>query len=367
MEGHHRRGGRSTRKLLTVIGAVNWDVSIFEDSFAGLGEEVPVRAVEEFSGGKGANVAVAAARILGRGRAAFIGALGTDEIAKRQVQEFRREGVITDGMVTIEGSRSGRAYILVNREGRKAIHTHFGANALMSPSHLEERGPGAVLSRTSLMVLMDTPTRVALAALRRVAPSVRVIYSPGVRVREGRSALSEVMAGVHVLVLDKAELSRLSGERDVLKAAELLRGTYPGMTVVTTSGKGGCLVASSRTRVRLGGVDLSLLGMKAVNSTGSGDAFLGVLASFLSQGYSTGEAARWANLAGALKATRYETRGSPSGAELQAAMKRFALLKVKRRARTRGAQPPKAGRRGLGVQEDDAALPLSGATEGLPR
>ena len=340
------RGG--TGGLLTVIGAIYWDVSIFEDSFAGLGEEVPVRDVEEFSGGKGANVAVAAARMLGRGRAAFVGALGTDEIARRQVRELRREGVVTDGVVTIDGARSGRAYILVNREGRKSIHTHFGANALINPSHLGGGGPSGVLSRTSLLVLMDTPTGVALAALRRMGPSARVIYSPGVRVREGRKALAEVMAGVHVLVLDRAELFRLSGENDTSRASELLQESSPGMTLVATSGKGGCLVASGRSSVRLGGVDLSLLGLKAVNSTGSGDAFLGVLASFLSEGYSTGEAAKWANLAGARKATKYETRGSPSRGELLAAMKRLSLLKGKSEGRTPGVRPPAPNHRGSG-------------------
>ena len=319
--------------LLTVIGAINWDVSIFEDSFASLGEEVPVRDVEEFSGGKGANVAVAAARMLGRGRAAFIGALGTDEIARRQVHELKGEGVVTDGVVIIKGSRSGRAYVLVNREGRKAIHTHFGANAMIRPSHLETAGPTKVLARTSMLVVMDTPTDVALAAVTKARQlRARVIYSPGVRAREGREALAEVVDHVDVLVLDKAELVRLSGKTDAAQASELLQQASPRMTVVATSGKGGCLVVSEGRTTRLGGIDLSLLDLKAVNSTGSGDSFLGVLASHLNWGNSAVEAARWANLAGALKATRYETRGSPTRAELRAAMKRLTRRRGGERA-----------------------------------
>lgn len=310
--------------LLTVIGAINWDVSIFEDSFAGLGEEVPIREVEEFSGGKGANVAVAAARMLGRGKAAFIGALGTDEVAERQLRELKREGVVTGGVVTIDGARSGRAYVMVNREGKKSIHTHFGANALLRPSHLDAPGPSKILSKTTTLVLMDTPTEVALAAVRRTkSHGAWVIYSPGVRVREGREALAGVIADVDYLVLDKAELVRFSGKTDVVLASKLLQRSSPGLTVVATHGKGGCVVVSRRNTTNLSGVNLFLLGMKAVNSTGSGDSFLGVLASFLSWGYGTVEAARWANLAGALKATRYETRGSPTRAILQATMKRL--------------------------------------------
>jgi ribokinase len=319
-------------------------VSIFEDSFAGLGEEVPVRDVLEYSGGKGANVAVAAARMLGKERAAFIGALGTDYVAKRQVRELKKEGVVTEGVVTVEGSTSGRAYVLVNREGRKSVHTHFGANGLIRPSHLESEGPRNVLSRTSMLVVMDTPTDVALAAVKRARSSgARVIYSPGVRVRESRKALADVIGNVDVLVLDKAELVRLSGKTDLAQASELLQRASPGITVFATSGKGGCLVVSGRSTTRLGGVDLSVLGMKAVNSTGSGDSFLGVLASCLRWGYTATEAAKWANLAGALKATRYETRGSPTRVVLQATMKRLNILMAQRK-RPRG-NAPSPGRR----------------------
>jgi ribokinase len=318
---------RKARDFLTVIGNINWDVSIFEDSFAGLGEEVPVRNVEESSGGKGANVAVAAARLLGRGRTAFIGALGTDEIASRQVRELKKEGIATYGVVTVEGSWSGRAYIVVNREGRKSIHTHFGANALIRPSHLEMAGPAKALSRTSMLVVMDTPTDVALAAINEVRRrGARVIYSPGVRTREGREALAAVLDRSDVLALDRAELIRLSGKTDEVQASEFLQRARPGTTVIATSGKGGCLVASEDFTTRLEGIDLSVLRMKAVNSTGSGDAFLGALASYLDEGSDMIEAARWANLAGALKATRYETRGSPTKSELLAAMKKLETI-----------------------------------------
>jgi ribokinase len=331
-ESGSRNKGR-IKDLLTVIGAINWDVSIFEETFAGLGEEVPVENVEEFSGGKGANVAVAAARLLGPGRTAFIGALGTDDVARRQVDELKKEGILTDGVVTIEGSWSGRAYIVVNGDGRKSIHTHFGANSLVRPSHLRKAGPARVLSRTSMLVVMDTPTDVALAATRKAKRSgARVIYSPGVRTMEGREALADVLDNADVLVLDRAELVRLSGETEEVKASEFLQRTRPGMTVVATSGKGGCTLLSKGRVTRYDGVELSLLGMKAVNSTGSGDSFLGVFASYLSSGASAVEAVKWANLAGALKATKYETRGSPTKFELQEAMKKLETIMARPRS-----------------------------------
>ena len=147
--------------LLSVIGAINWDVSVFEERFARAGEEVPVRRVEEFSGGKGANAAVAASRVLGRGRVACIGALGDDEVAKAQLSELASEGVLLDGVVEIKGCRSGQAYILIDGAGGKTIHTYFGANARIAPRHIRQSGCAGVLSRTGMMVVMDPPTAVA--------------------------------------------------------------------------------------------------------------------------------------------------------------------------------------------------------------
>jgi len=306
----------STDGLLTVIGNINWDVSIFEDSFARLDQQSVVRNVEECSGGKGANVAVAAARLLGPRRVAFIGALGSDELATRQVRELKKEGVVTDGIVVIDGSMSGRAYILVNRQGRKSIHSHFGANAMIRPSHLALPGPGEVLSRTSMLVVMDTPTDVAMAAAKGIRSGAQLIYSPGVRTKEGQDALRAILDEADVLVVDRTELIRLSGMTDAVRASEFLQRGRRNMTVVATSGKRGCLVMSGGRATRIPGVDLSMLKMKAVNSTGSGDSFLGVFASYLGWGSDPVEAARWANIAGALKATKYETRGSPTRTEL---------------------------------------------------
>jgi len=315
---------------MTVMGAINWDISVFEERFARPGEEVPVREVEEFSGGKGANVAVACARILGRGRVAFIGALGDDEVAGRQVAGLRNEGVLTDGVLTIEGARSGRAYILVDGNGRKTIHTHFGANEMLAPKHIE----GAVsrtISGTSILIVMDAPTAVAQVVARSAKGlGAKVLYSPGVRTQERISGLEKVIEHTDFVVLDSHELRNLYQGREEEVALGRLREAHPKQTVIATLGQRGCMVARDGITSIIEGVDLSLLGKRAVNSTGSGDAFLGVFASYMMLGRSVLDSVSWANLAGALKATRYETRGSPTRVELEASMARLDRV---RRAR----------------------------------
>jgi len=321
------RGG-----FLTVMGAINWDVSIFEQRFARAGEEVPVRLVEEYSGGKGANVAVAAARILGPGRVALVAALGDDEVSGMQVTGLKDEGVSTEGVAVLKGRRSGRAYIVVDREGRKTIHTHFGANDELQPSHLSTPGALRALSKSSMVVLMDAPTRVAIRAAelaREFGP--RVMYSPGVRTRDGLTALDGVIRVADTLVLDRNELKNLLRTGEVVVALEKLGRKYPGVTIVATLGQSGCVVAKGRVTNRVEGVNLSKLGLRAVNSTGSGDAFLGAYASYVLMGRSPTEAVAWANLAGALKATRYETRGSPTRKELESNMRALEIVRRSQR------------------------------------
>jgi ribokinase len=318
--------------LLSVIGAINWDTTIFEERFARSGEEVPVKAVEECSGGKGANVAVAAARILGKGRVAFLGALGDDDLYNKQVSELGREGVLTSGVLMIRNCSSGRAYMLVDGSGRKTIHTHFGANdripqqALFSGKERE-----MLLARTAMIIIMDAPTSVsetaAKAARRRGAT---VIYSPGVRARDGLKAIEPIIDLCHIFVVDRVELTNLFKKKRVEDALRAVLDFRPHMTVVTTLGERGCVITKDGSNSNLDGIDLSKLGMKPVNTTGCGDAFLGAFATSVLLGSNIKDAAMWGNLAGAIKATKYETRGSPSRVELETATRTLEKVSVRR-------------------------------------
>jgi len=81
-----------------VIGAVNWDVTLFVKKLPRAGEETAVERLTRVPGGKAGNVAVAAARLLGPNQAAILGSLGKDSIASEQVRIFHEEGVITTGL-----------------------------------------------------------------------------------------------------------------------------------------------------------------------------------------------------------------------------------------------------------------------------
>jgi ribokinase len=143
-------------------------------------------------------------------------------------------------------------------------------------------------------------------------------------------SLERVIQLSEFVVLDRHEMRNLYAVKDEQSAVERFREAHPKLTVVVTLGPRGCMVATNGVTSIIEGVNLSLLGKRAVNSTGSGDAFLGVFASYLLMGRSPLDAANWANLAGALKATRYETRGSPTRNELESAMSRLERIRRSR-------------------------------------
>jgi len=332
--------------LLVVLGAINWDTTVFERRFAKPGEEVPVHSVEESPGGKGANAAVAAARILGPNKVAIIGALGDDETSVRLRRSLRAEGVEDNGIVVVRGTPSGRAYVVVDGDGNKTIHTFFGANETLKTDHLQSKGAKRALSMARTVLIMDVPVPVAVVAARKAKEvEASVVYSPGVRSALGVRALEEVLGMAEVLVIDRSELSNLSGSQDPLEAASKLKRMFPGLTVVATLGPLGCAVVLHGSRSVVPGVDLRDLGLKAVNSTGSGDAFLGAFTSYRMLGRRHLEAARLANLAGALKATKSETRGSPTGAELERTMEALDNVKRLRQGSPSSRASPQSRRR----------------------
>ncbi len=318
---------KAARRHLAFLGAINWDTTLFEEAFAAPGEEVPVSRIEEGPGGKGANAAVAAARLLGKGRVGFVGAVGDDGIGRALRRGLEVEGVSTEGVLSLEDRRSGRAHIIVDGSGSKSIHTHFGANDGLRPAHLDGPGPRLLLSSASVVTVMDVPTSTALAAAGRARRAgARLVYSPGVRCGEGYEALSKVLKTADDAVFDRSELLRLRPSGDPRRALLSIAGDFPALRVVATLGPSGCLVCSGGSVVAVPPVSLQSLGLRAVNSTGSGDAFLAAYVCYSDLGHEPKVAARWGNLAGALKATSDATRGSPSRRVLEARMAQLSRL-----------------------------------------
>lgn len=315
-----------TKPELSVLGAINWDISIFVDRFASPGEEVVVTSVEEFSGGKGGNVAVAAARILGKNRVSFIGALGKDRISEIQINEFIKEGVDYKCIEFIENVGSGCAYIIVDKKGKKQINTYFGANKLLSKEHIQKTKVRRTIKESKLVVIMDIPKEAALAVSEIVRENkVPFIYSPGVMVREGVEFIKEVSEKSKYIVLDSFELMNLYSES---LESSLSKAENDFYSSIVTVGELGCYIIRAGERKLIKGYRTTDFNGSVANTTGCGDAFLGVFSSYLIEKYEDEICAKLANLAGAIKATRIETRGSPRREELEEIFEKIEGIKL---------------------------------------
>jgi len=311
-----------------VLGAINWDTTMFEDRFPDPGEEVPVHRAEGYPGGKGANAAVAAARLLGKGCVTFIGAVGDDDLGSSLRHSLQAEGVLTDGVAITKGTGSGKAFVVVNESGAKKIHTLFGANDSLARDNLRSPFATDALSSCAAAVIMDVPLPAAIEASSvSKSAGVKVFYSPGVRILGGGPLLHRAIRLADQLVLDSNELYHLTLEQEPRRALLMLRRRYPRLVIVATLGSSGCLVASGGGIQAVPPFDLEALGLHSVNSTGSGDAFLAAYVCYSLSGVPPERAATWGNLAGALKATSRATRGSPKRGALESAMKRFERVK----------------------------------------
>jgi len=303
---------------ICVAGAINWDINLFVERFPQIGEEVPVQKITRIPGGKGANVAVAIARLLGPGEAALIGCLGRDSIAEQQIKILKDEGVVTSGIKISEETESGQAYIIIDRNGRNVINTFFGANLKFLPEDLHEPGRLNLILEASIVTLIDPPIETIEAAVSLAKKHGKTtIWDAGVRSVLGIERLETILRNLDYLVVNEVEVRNLSGETNPLKAWQLLSAVNSDIKLIVKLGERGCSMISSETMITVPPIDLKSLGLEVVNTVGCGDAFLGVFAASKAQGLDDIEALERANLAGALKATKPETRGSPRKEELE--------------------------------------------------
>ena len=303
---------------LAITGALNWDINLFVKQIPRTGQEVVVEKIDRVPGGKGGNVAVAASRILGHGHVALIACLGRDDVGKKQVSLLKQEGVDTSAIQILDDHESGQAYITVDENGGNVIETHFGANAGLKRDHLMLPVVQSVLANLRMLVVIDPPRQVAgklLAEARRLEKSV--LWHPGVLTRFGLSEFEKEMEDIDYLILNEHEATLFTAAKGLDESLSMLSNVSPKARILVTLGSRGAAFYSAGKLSRVSKISLEKLGRKVVNTTGSGDAFVGAFASYKVLGVSDMDAFKYANMAGALKASHPETRGSPTRKELE--------------------------------------------------
>ncbi len=296
-------GGQAGEAEVVVVGSINLDLSLQVERFPEAGETVLGGDVLRGGGGKGANQAVAAAR-LGR-RVAMVGAIGDDDAGAYLHRLLAAEGLDTEHVEQLDGVASGLAVIEVDASGENRIVVASGANAEVTVERLE-RAASMIAAAPVVLAQLEIPIAVVqhLATMERRGTFV-LNHAPAVAAID--------LAGVDILVPNRGELAGLVGAEVGSKTGDLVDQVKllvdgPAAVVVTLGGDGALVVDGLRTgsitvdRVRA-------IPVEAVDTTAAGDSFCGGLADALCLGAEVGEAARWGAKVGAVTVTR---RGAQS-------------------------------------------------------
>jgi ribokinase len=292
---------------IAVVGSLNLDFIVPVDHHPGPGETVLGGDHLQLPGGKGANQAVAAAR-LGR-RVAIVGRVGADDPGRRLRENLSGEGVDVDLLADDPDAPTGIALIAVSAAGENMIVVSPGANGRVSTDDVARAGGLLEAARVTL-VQHEIPAEAVVAAVHAAGGAVVLNPAPA------RAVDAAVLARVDVLVPNRTELALLSGSEvpeSVGDAAALASGISGPRALVVTLGADGALVVDGPGLERI-----EAPAVEAVDSTGAGDAFCGALADALARGAELVEATRWAVRAAALSVTRPGAQGGlPSAADLR--------------------------------------------------
>ena len=286
----------SAHPLIVSLGGINMDLVTFADRLPADGETVVGDRFVTYAGGKGANQAVAAARM--GARSAMVGRVGDDMFGPQLIELLQSAGVSTDAVAVSPNTTSGIAVISVGQGGQNRIVQVLGANDTCGDGEFD--AISALLPETSALLLqLEVSIELSLrTATQASARGVTVILDPG----PVRPVPPEFYQHVSVITPNETEAEALVGHpiADVGAAAaaahELVqRGV--GAAVIKLGSMGAYWSDGNDAG------HVPAFPVKAVDTVAAGDAFNGAMAVALAEGVSLPEAVRWGCAAGALAVT----------------------------------------------------------------
>lgn len=302
-----------TAGLVAVVGSFNMDLAVRTPRAPLRGENLSAYSLRIGLGGKGANPAVALARM---GIAsALVGCVGADEFGRRALAALEQEGVRTKGMAVLPDADTGVALIMVDDGGENTILVVNGANDRLTPEHVSRALEPMWADLRAILVNFEIPEAAVAAAVRvGVAHGVPVIVDAG----PPRKYAPETWRGAAVLSPNEEEARTLLGypvddADSALRAARDLLATGPQAVVLKLGARGALLCMPE------GSHHVPPFRVPVVDTTGAGDAFTAGLIVAMVEGLLLPEAVRFANAAGALAVTQLGTMNAmPTRAQVEA-------------------------------------------------
>lgn len=290
---------REEKSRILVVGSANTDMVISAEHFPLPGETMMGHGFMTNHGGKGANQAVAAARL--EGNTAFIGKVGDDQFGHSTIEMMKGEGIDVSGLTVTSEQASGVALITTVPSGENSIIVDSGANGLLSPEDItnaEKLFEDAGIVLMQLETPIDTLTEAAAMAKKHGA---YVVLNPAPAPKEPLPV--ELLKNVDLLIPNETEAAYISGvniagDEDLPAAMNEIQKLGVKDVIITVGSRGVC--------ARIDGemVTVPAFKVKAIDTTAAGDTFCGALCVALSNGKPLVEAIRFGCKASSISVTR---------------------------------------------------------------
>lgn len=290
-------------KKIVVVGSSNTDMTVRSQRFPESGQTLLGGEFMMSQGGKGANQAVAIARL--GGDVTFVAKVGDDMFGCESRKLYEAEGVDTGYIFVDEECPSGVALINVNAEGENRIVVASGANYAITCEDID-RAADAIASAEIVLMQLESP-------MECVEHASRIARRGGAKVILNPAPAADIPASLYgdlyAIVPNQSEASALSGVeivdlRSAQRAAEVLAGRGVEVVIITLGAQGALVYHRGETTI------VEALKVRAIDTTAAGDTFCGGLCVALSEGMSVCDAVRFANRCSAISVTRHGAQPS---------------------------------------------------------
>ena len=295
-----------------VLGSINLDAVARVDDLPRPGETVAGTSLQLFLGGKGANQAVAAARMGAPTR--LMGAVGGDDSGKSLKAKLAGYGVQVADVMELDGAPTGQAHVWVANNAENMIVVTAGANALVTPQHVAAT---PIEGQRVLLCQLETPPTAIEALFRAGAAkgALRVLNAaPALPQGAALFPLTDILILNQTELATYAKLDREPARLEEVSIAARKLMSRPDQTIIVTLGSAGVAAVRRDEAFLVEGKKV-----KAIDTVGAGDCFCGSLAAGLASGMDLREAVELANAAAALSVQKAGAAPSmPSRREFEA-------------------------------------------------
>lgn len=288
---------------IVVIGSCNTDMVINTERLPRPGETIIGGSFFMNAGGKGANQAVAAARL--GGNICFVAKVGNDHFGSHAIEQYKAEGIDVQQISIDSEQPSGVALIMVDGKGENCIAVASGANALLSPQEIN-RAEEVIDNGDIVLMQLETPLEtVEYAASMAHGKGKKVILNPA----PALSLPETLLKNLYMIIANETEAEFISGIRitdmeSVCRAADIISDKGVKNVVITLGSKGAFIKENGAYH------KVPALKVKAVDATAAGDTFCGALCVALAEEKGILEAVDFANRCAAITVTRMGAQSS---------------------------------------------------------